>query len=736
MGIYKTSGHIEEFKRGAISESLQIEARLSKEQADIVENDVIATMMEWGLITGTPLKAAGFVTGPLIREIACTVLLRRGMRRERNLYTRAGMPVYDALQIDKGTGYGRHNNANVLEIPESAHKHKADRLAKESYLLSLPMSIIQAYQDNKFHIHDLEYLSRRFCYSHDVRYFFYYGFLPDGTGKFISAAGPAKHADVAMDHCIKVLGTSQAHHSGGQGLLHFLTFISPYFEGLEYKQVYQLIQNFVFEMNQQLVARGGQVVFSSVNLTPGVPKVFRDVPIVKAGQVYDGIQAPLRTYGEFEVYVRWAFKAFMEVLLKGDRFGRPFNFPKPEVSISREFTGDGWDKPICDGVAPSYRDLYELAFEASASQGSCYFENHFPDPETNSSVSCYQCCAYKFEKNSSDADFRDTLEFRNGKHFCMGGMQVVSLNMTEIAIEAEHDMQKLIFGLKHYMDLATSLFLVKKQMAIETDHMLDFLTQTPPDPVTGQPGEPYTNIDELVYDIGIVGLNEAVQIFTGKQIHESKDAHKLAVRLVYEMWMYAQDLSKRTGLKIVVSRTPAETTAQKFAVQGIRGPYADAYKSVVKGDLEAALLAPATDKDLPIYVSNGFSPWVGACDETGAPISVMDRVKIEEPMWEAVAGGAIFQVYLGEDRPCGKSLMDFGMRFARETRIRYFTFNPNFTYCYTCRKIEPQLHDHCIHCNSDQVIQMARVTGYMSAVSLWNEGKKEELKARPVTRFG
>ena len=48
------------------------------------------------------------------------------------------------------------------------------------------------------------------------------------------------------------------------------------------------MQMFVYEMTQMMVARGGQLVFSSVQLSPGVPKLWRDKPCVYKGRVWNG----------------------------------------------------------------------------------------------------------------------------------------------------------------------------------------------------------------------------------------------------------------------------------------------------------------------------------------------------------------------------------------------------------------------------------------------------------------
>ena len=69
----------------------------------------------------------------------------------------------------------------------------------------------------------------------------------------------------AVDHgvLIKALGSAQTNFAGGQGFYNFLTFIAPYFESRTYAEIVQLMQMFVYEMTQMMVARGGQLVFSS-----------------------------------------------------------------------------------------------------------------------------------------------------------------------------------------------------------------------------------------------------------------------------------------------------------------------------------------------------------------------------------------------------------------------------------------------------------------------------------------
>ncbi len=137
-----------------------------------------------------------------------------------------------------------------------------------------------------------------------------------------SAAGPAQHLPVAVNHAAIWLAAAQSSLAGGQGLFYFNTFLAPYMKSLPYKKIKQAAQQLIFTLTQQYVARGGQVIFSSVDLTPGIPKIMRDVPAVLLGG-----KLTEQTYGDFEDEANQFFNAFMEVMIRGDMKGKGFNFP-------------------------------------------------------------------------------------------------------------------------------------------------------------------------------------------------------------------------------------------------------------------------------------------------------------------------------------------------------------------------------------------------------------------------
>ena len=734
--VRTSDGHMLKWDREAIVKQLLRETKLSEKfyaGSSAMDED---TAREIAREAEKRIKIMGIsqLSGALVREIVSQILLEEYPEQEwKNICTRVGTPVYDAHLIDIGEGFEAQENANLQDNAETSHKKKADKICKEQYLLLLPPKLADAHLSGDLHIHDLEYFGTRgFCQDWDLRYFFYYGLMPDGSGTKASVAGPAKKPEVAILHAVKILGSAQTNFAGGQGFFNFLTFIAPYFEGLSYEEIEQLMQMFVYEMTQMQVARGGQLVFSSVQLNPGIPKIWKDKPVVYKGAICNGVQAPLRTYGDFEREVRLAFKALMNVMLKGDYWGKPFNFPKPEVAIEPQFLEEDEEFNKRHHDLPTYGELYDLAFELTAKYGTPYFDNKIPEYRgAEEGVSCYQCCAYSFKTSPDDEDFKDKMYFQNGKHFSMGGWQVITINCPRAAYRAGGDDERLFAELRRLMDIAVEILKVKKRWMhkiVERGRM-PFATQRPKDPYTGEKGDVAVYLDELVYIIGVVGINELVQYHYGKQMHEDTGALRLAIRVMTEMELYAKELSEREGMEISFARTPAETVAQRFAVADILNKeFREKVLKVAKGDVEKALSQINETRDLPVYYTNGTHV------PPNADISLAERIKIEHIFFPIVDGGDIMHIFLGEGYPDSRGIKSLAMKIARGTQTGYYAFTKDMTVCLDCSHVAMGLKEECEKCHCTNLDYISRITGYLQSVSGWNEGKKQELLDR--MRYG
>ena len=95
---------LETFDRAKIVSSLIEETTLPSDKAKIIAKEVEDELGKLEI---------EYVTAPLIREIVNVRLLQHGFERERAMYTRLGMPVYDVKGL---IGRGSKENANLLFV--------------------------------------------------------------------------------------------------------------------------------------------------------------------------------------------------------------------------------------------------------------------------------------------------------------------------------------------------------------------------------------------------------------------------------------------------------------------------------------------------------------------------------------------------------------------------------------------------------------------------------------------
>jgi ribonucleoside-triphosphate reductase len=676
---------------------------MSKEDAFMIANEVEKTFMA---------IAPPFVNSSLIREIVNFTLLKLQKRHPeyalyRNLMSRVGASFTEIWgSIWKEKGFEDRENANQQSgNPETIHKKVADMVIKATMPLGLPPRIEKAHFMGDLHLHQLEYPNRPFCSDYDLRYVFRNGLLCDGTGYYTAAAGPARHPEVPILHAVKVMAAGQCMCQGGQGLFNFNVFLAPYLRGLPYERIKQLAEMFLYETNETYVSRGGQLVFSSIQLEAGVPKLWKKAPVVMGGKIFEN-----ETYADYEPEARLFAKALLEKYIQGDRLGKMFFFPKPEIRLRKEYFTD-----------PESREIIELACKLSSKFGSSYFDSVVPDYRDADGQDCYQCCAYHFSEK------QDTLMpkvmYENGEHFSMGGNQVVTINLPRLAYKANGNDDMLHEELANVMDIAKDFLITKREWMLKfaKTGALPFLTQRPRD---HPEHPPLVDLDAGSLIIGFNGANEMVQYHTGKGLHESSDSVRFALRVLVEMERIRKDYVKETGLTFAIARTPAESTASRFAVLDLMH-YPSQAETVVKGDRTnwKQKYIENGRTGVPIYYTNGFMI------EHGAQVPLHKKIAIEEKCFPLLSGGNIMNVFLGEHTPDPQALLSLTEKIAN-TNVGYWSYTTDLTACKQCFQNMPGLHDTCFHCNSHDVEHYSRITGYYQAVSGWNAGKQQELKDR------
>jgi ribonucleoside-triphosphate reductase len=213
--------------------------------------------------------------------------------------------------------------------------------------------------------------------------------------------------------------------------------------------------------------------------------------------------------------------------------------------------------------------------------------------------------------------------------------------------------------------------------------------------------------------IGMVGLNEMVQIHTGQELHQSKQAFKFGLKVIAHMKLVVEKLSERYGMRFVLEQTPAESTAYRFAKLDLKY-HSPKSGHIVKGDISKG----------EVYYTN--STYLN----NSVVLNPIERVRQEGLFHPLIEAGALTHIWLGEAKPSKSSLANFVIKTFQWTQNDQIAFSPEFTTCNFCHRTTRGLRSTCAYCGSGDVDGITRITGYFTKTSSWNKGKLGELKNR------
>lgn len=206
--------------------------------------------------------------------------------------------------------------------------------------------------------------------------------------------------------------------------------------------------------------------------------------------------------------------------------------------------------------------------------------------------------------------------------------------------------------------------------------------------------------------VGQLGLAETLQILIGKD-HTTKEGMELAKRIEQLFKDRCNEFKQEYKLNFGVYYTPAEnlcfTAMKKFK---------DKY-GVIKN---------VSDKDF--FTNSIHVPvWKN--------IDVFTKIDIESQLTGYSSAGCITYVELESTCKNNLEALEEIVNYAMDKDIPYFAINvPNDT-CLDCGYCD-EFNDHCPMCNSENIQQLRRVTGYLTGnyKSAFNKGKQQEVELR------
>ena len=543
----------------------------------------------------------------------------------------------------------------------------------------------EAQQNGDFHMHDLGILAV-YCVGWDLQDLIREGFK-GARGKVVSK--PAKHFRTILGQIVNFFYTLQGEAAGAQAFSNFDTLLAPfiYYDQLNYEQVKQSLQEFIFNVNVPTRV-GFQTPFTNLTMDLKVPGYFKDQPVIIGGEFKD------KTYGEFQAEMDMLNQAFAEVMMEGDAEERVFTFPIPTYNITRNFDWNSSD--------------YDRIWEMTAKYGIPGFANYINsdmDPEDARSM----CCRLRLDNRE--------LRKRGGGLFgsnpLTGSVGVVTINLPRIGYLAQ-DKEDYFKRMARIMDMARdSLEIKRKVLENLTDSGLYPYSQFYLRGVKESTGRYWINHFST---IGLVGMNESCLNFLGEDI-TGEQGYPFALEVLEFMRERIQRYQDETGNLYNLEATPAEGVSYSLP-QKDRARFPD----IIVANNDAVKNQGAE----PYYTNSSFLP-VGYTDD------IFLAMKLQDPLQCMYTGGTTFHIFVGEALPDVESVKMLIKKACEQFKMPYFYISPTFSICPQHGYIAGE-HHTCPSCETEgketACEVYSRVVGYLRPVDQWNEGKQAEFRNR------
>lgn len=329
--VRTSKGFLENFDKEKIVKSLVLETRIPRPIAEEIAKEVEEEIRRMQLSN---------INTSLIREIVNMSLLKRKLVEARLDYTRIGIPVYDMTQkIEQSK-----------EIYPTIINRMIGNYVMREYVLTkiIPQNLAKEHLLGNIHIHGIEgFITAPFALKNDLRWFLKNGLKLDGSGKYISVAGPAKRADVVASHAARVMYISKDYVVKGVSFDYFNYFLAPYIEN----NAEQTIQTFLYELNQQYYT---DPYLYSITLANELPKELAEIKAIGPG----GTELK-NTYEDYYEEANTIIDVFFNLMKKGDYIGNRFNWPHIVLKTQNPRSKEYPYSVIRDSSHPSY--VYKLA---------------------------------------------------------------------------------------------------------------------------------------------------------------------------------------------------------------------------------------------------------------------------------------------------------------------------------------------------------------------------------------
>uniref|UniRef100_A0A7C4RT80 Ribonucleoside triphosphate reductase n=1 Tax=Desulfatirhabdium butyrativorans TaxID=340467 RepID=A0A7C4RT80_9BACT len=615
---------------------------------------------------------------PYYKTAKAYILYREQHAQIRSIATKASIDLVEHYL--KRLDWKIKENSNMCYSLQGLNNYISSDVTSEYWLNRIyPPEIRNAHKQGDIHLHDLSLLSV-YCVGWDLQDLLRTGFR-GVEGKVESA--PPKHLRSALGQIVNFFYTLQGEAAGAQAISNFDTLLAPFvrFDGLDYTEVKQAIQEFVFNIN--IPTRVGfQTPFTNITMDLLVPSILKDAPVIVGGKEQG------QTYGEFQQEMNLINRAFAEVMMEGDAKGRVFTFPIPTYNITPDFD---WDNPNLETV-----------WKMTGKYGIPYFSN-FVNSDMSPEDARSMCCRLRL-------DNRELLK-RGGGLFganpLTGSIGVVTINLPQIGYTATSK-DEFFETLHERVRLAVKSLEIKRKVLEQfTEKNLYPYSKFYLRDIKARTGCYWKNHFSTV---GIIGMNEACLNFLGEGI-ASDAGQAFALEVMEDLRSMMRSVQKETGNIYNLEATPAEGTSYRLAMLD-KKRYPD--------------IRCANEQDY----RNGAAPFY--TNSTQLPVNYTDDIyetlMLQDELQAKYTGGTVLHLFLGEQVNDVSTIKNLIRKIASQFKLPYFTLTPTFSVCPSHGYLAGE-QPLCPICGHETEVY-SRVVGYLRPVRQWNNGKQAEYRIR------
>lgn len=577
----------------------------------------------------------------------------------------------------------RRSNANInSDNPMGAMLQYGASLSKREYLADIPERFALAHNKGYIHIHDLDFydLATTCCHISIDKLF---------TTGFGNMRPPKRIQSAFMQLCIAIQ-SNQNDQYGGQSIIDYDIGLPKIIVGryikllndghtkdkateLVMEEVEQGCESMIHNLNTMNSRAGAQVPFSSINYGLG-PAYFREI----------GDE-------ESEYWAEILLKATFKATLRGLANGETARYP---IQIYRVKNGVNLNK------SDPYYHITEEALLCTAKRAYPNYifmdnaNNHvgfdLARPETH--VGTMGCRTRVF----ADIFGENTSYGRGNASFC-------TINLPRLGIMS--NTAKDFFGRLSY-----TIELVADQLQYRLTRQSKRRPSAYPSLVGDGIGmnaagciksdDLWPMLKHFTLSVGFIGLYECLVALRRHGVHLT------GMDIVKYLDSKVTDLKAKRKLNYTLLATPAEGLCERFLKLDKKR------FGVIKG---------VTDKE---YYTNSFH--IPVTED----INAFDKLKLEAPYHAICNAGHISVVELDGDASQNPEVMASILDAMSVYGIGYGAYNVPLDHCENCHLDGYIPGDICPRCDSERILRMRRITGYLAYLERFNDGKRSEEKNR------